>query len=127
MNTFTVFEANALLPEVRDLLERIRGAVKGFEDYRKLYPNDDEESKLAVPDTVVLPAYYRLVSVFHRAMNRVKEIGYVIKDVSRGLVDFPTVIAGEEAFLCWEENEENIRFWHGTEDGFAGRQPIPDE
>lgn len=47
-----------------------------------------------------------------------------IKDVSRGLVDFPAIIGGREVFLCWESDEEDIEFWHDLETGFSGRERL---
>ena len=47
-----------------------------------------------------------------------------IKDVERGLIDFPAVIAGKEVFLCWEQDEEDIEFWHDLDSGYAGREPL---
>jgi hypothetical protein len=50
--------------------------------------------------------------------------GVQVKDVERGLVDFPAVIDGRPALLCWLVGEERIGFWHSEDDGFAGRQPL---
>ena len=47
-----------------------------------------------------------------------------IKDVQRGLIDFPAVIDGREVFLCWEQDEEDVEFWHELDAGFAGRERI---
>ncbi|MEC0270711.1 DUF2203 domain-containing protein [Paenibacillus anseongense] len=43
-----------------------------------------------------------------------------------GLVDFPSTIGGQEVLLCWKQGEDKIRYYHGKEDGFAGRRPITD-
>lgn len=50
--------------------------------------------------------------------------GVQVKDVERGLVDFPAVMEGEPALLCWHVGEERISFWHGEDEGFAGRRPL---
>jgi len=47
-----------------------------------------------------------------------------IKDLSRGLVDFPAMIGGEEVFLCWESDEDDIEFWHDLESGYGGREKL---
>ena len=47
-----------------------------------------------------------------------------IKDIERGLIDFPAVIGGREVFLCWEKDEDDIEFWHDLDTGYAGRQPL---
>ena len=57
-------------------------------------------------------------------MAELADLGVEIKDVDRGLLDFPSEIDGHEALLCWMVGEERIGFWHSREDGFAGRQPL---
>ena len=47
-----------------------------------------------------------------------------IKDLPRGLIDFPAIIGGKEVFLCWERDEQDIEFWHELDSGYAGREPI---
>lgn len=58
------------------------------------------------------------------AINRIQETGCVVKDLDEGLVDFPSFIDGQEAYLCWKLGEERIGFWHGMDEGFAGRKPL---
>ena len=57
-------------------------------------------------------------------MAELDELGVEIKDIDRGLLDFPSEIDGQEALLCWMVGEERIEFWHSREDGFAGRRPL---
>ena len=62
-------------------------------------------------------------------MSELEEIGCYFKDwnFNIGLVDFPGLIEGREVYLCWKSDEEDIQFYHGVEEGFAGRKPIPKE
>jgi cellulose biosynthesis protein BcsQ len=48
-----------------------------------------------------------------------------VRDLERGLVDFPSLVDGQPALLCWQVGEERIEYWHGPDDGFAGRRPLP--
>jgi hypothetical protein len=57
-------------------------------------------------------------------INGVQEYGCVIKDLDIGLLDFPTLFRGREVYLCWKLGEPAIAFWHGTDEGFAGRKEI---
>jgi len=57
-------------------------------------------------------------------VNAIQETGCVVKDLDEGLVDFPSLIEGEEVYLCWKLGEEHIAFWHGMDEGFAGRKPL---
>jgi hypothetical protein len=48
----------------------------------------------------------------------------LIKDLDRGLVDFPAIIGDREVFLCWEMGEEDIEFWHDLDTGYSGRERL---
>jgi len=48
----------------------------------------------------------------------------VLRDLDRGLVDFPSLRDGEEVLLCWRLGEEEIGFWHSLHEGFSGRRPL---
>lgn len=63
---------------------------------------------------------------FQKLDSLVREIqatGAMIKDLNLGLVDFPAEREGQEVYLCWKFGEEEVRFWHDADSGFAGRQP----
>jgi hypothetical protein len=64
----------------------------------------------------------------HRELRKLladlDELGVQVKDMDSGLIDFPAVIDGQDALLCWQVGEHRIEFWHTPEDGFAGRRPL---
>ncbi len=62
----------------------------------------------------------RLVEI----VNRIQETGVLVKDLDIGLVDFPSLLEGEEIYLCWKLGEDHIAFWHGIDEGFTGRKPL---
>jgi hypothetical protein len=47
-----------------------------------------------------------------------------IKDLDRGLIDFPAIVAGREVFLCWEMDEDDVEYWHELDTGYAGREKL---
>jgi hypothetical protein len=60
-----------------------------------------------------------------RAVGELEAMDIVLRDVERGLVDFPALRDGEEIYVCWlVDDERDIGFWHGPEAGFAGRRPL---
>jgi hypothetical protein len=59
--------------------------------------------------------------------EKIEHMGILVKDLDIGLIDFLTRYQGREVCLCWKLGEERIRFWHGTDEGFAGRKPIDDD
>ena len=60
-------------------------------------------------------------------LAKIQETGCLVKDLDEGLVDFPSLVDGQEAFLCWKQGERRIDYWHGIEEGFAGRKRIDEE
>ena len=60
-----------------------------------------------------------------RAAGELEAVDIVLRDVHRGLIDFPALRDGEEVYLCWlVDEEETIGFWHEPEAGFGGRRPL---
>ena len=56
--------------------------------------------------------------------REIRGLGAIVKDLERGLVDFPSLRAGEEVLLCWRVGEDEIHFWHPVGEGFSGRRPL---
>ena len=59
-----------------------------------------------------------------RLLGALEEADIVVRDIDRGLIDFPAILDGEEVYLCWELGEDAIGFWHDLETGYRGRQPL---
>ena len=66
----------------------------------------------------------RLTRQIEEGVQELLDRGIIIRDLERGLVDFPSQREGREVFLCWIGGEERIEFWHETDQGFAHRQPL---
>jgi hypothetical protein len=66
----------------------------------------------------------RALADFKGAAREFQDRQIQIKDLDRGLIDFPAIIDGREVFLCWEQDEEDIEFWHDLEAGYAGRERL---
>ena len=128
--TFTPDEANAALPTVRPLVERMVEAKRVL---------DEAQARSEVVATRITgnggglpPAELaemhdqvsRAATELARALEDVQATGVLVKDLDSGLVDFPSVRDGEDVLLCWRLGEDEVAFWHGYEDGFAGRRPI---
>lgn len=60
-----------------------------------------------------------------RCVAGIHEVGAQVKDLDRGLIDFPARRGDDDVLLCWRVDEERIEFWHGMDEGFAGRKPLP--
>ena len=59
-----------------------------------------------------------------RLLLGVQELGIVVRDIDRGLIDFPAILEDREVYLCWELDEDGIGYWHDLESGYGGRQPL---
>jgi hypothetical protein len=66
----------------------------------------------------------KLAAYLKAALEKIESTGCVVKDLEVGLLDFPSIIGNEEVYLCWRLGEDRIRFYHGLEEGFAGRKPL---
>ena len=119
---YTREEARALLPQVRQWLKRItqlHADLEKFEGHLNglMAPGCDLGGDLVNKWVKTLADLEEVLAEFQR-----REIQ--VKDVARGLVDFPAVIGGKEVFLCWEQDEEVIEFWHELDAGYAGRERL---
>jgi len=133
IKTFTLDEAQALLPVLEALLKRAIEGKKAAESIevrmqdlaRKIFLSGG----LLVDIARVRKQRATLESHLQAAKDSVAEIdaiGVQVKDLDSGLLDFPCEIDGDIVLLCWKLGESSIDFWHTVEDGFRGRQPIDD-
>jgi hypothetical protein len=119
---YTVEQANAALEWVAERIERLRAAREGL---------NDEEARAALqeagpsngggePGRVVSDAFLEM----RNALVELQAMEVVLRDLDRGLVDFPSIRDGREVFLCWEEGEDEIGYWHDLDAGYGGRRPL---
>jgi hypothetical protein len=128
---FTLEEARQCLPELE---KTVRAAVqaKGYYDqsehaFHSLLQRITMSGGIMVDRFAVETIKSTRHSNGHRMKSAVEEIeqmGCLIKDLETGLVDFPTLLRGEEVYLCWRLGETDISFWHGVHEGVAGRREI---
>jgi hypothetical protein len=69
-------------------------------------------------------AYWEALVTLRREVVAMNERNIVLRDPETGLLDFPALIEGREAFLCWRLGEDRVAFWHGQETGYSGRRPL---
>jgi hypothetical protein len=119
---YTLDQANAALPWVQERMERLRSARDDFadEDVREALGEATPGNGGGEPGRVVSEAFLELQA----AAAELDALDIVVRDLERGLVDFPAIRDGREVYLCWEEGESEISFWHDVDAGFAGRQPL---
>jgi hypothetical protein len=119
---YTVAEANRALGWVQERIDRLRSARDGLadEEAREALSEAAPKNGGGEPGKVVSTAFLEL----RDALNELQAVEVVLRDLERGLVDFPAIRDGEEIYLCWEEGEDEVGWWHDPESGHAGRQPL---
>jgi len=121
---FTLEEANRALPLLASRLERLRRMMAELEAHAPPTPADLRSFGLEGGQVVPL-TYLRGVEAVVEESGRLAASGLVIRDLRKGLIDFPALLDGREIFLCWQRGEEAIAFYHEQDAGFSGRQPLP--
>lgn len=128
--TFTPEEANALLPTVQPVVERMVEAKRALDEAQE---RADEIGRRISGNGGSIPpaelgelqeAVVRQAAELAGTIDELDELGLLVKDIDSGLVDFPAVIEGEAVLLCWRLGEDEVAWYHGYDDGFAGRRPL---
>jgi hypothetical protein len=119
---YTRDEARELLPQIRGWLERLsqlRAELTESElRLAQLTPSGEDLGGRLVNDSL------RTLAETREILREFQTREIQIKDIDRGLIDFPSFLAGKEIFLCWEKDEDDIEYWHDLESGYAGREPL---
>jgi len=121
---YTLDEASALLPKLTELIERMRSARNrlGDTEARAALAAASGSNGGGQPGRTVSEGFLEL----RDGMAWLRRRDIVLRDLDRGLIDFPALREGAEVYLCWQEGEDEISFWHEPEAGFAGRRPLDD-
>jgi hypothetical protein len=119
---YTRDEARALLPQIRNWLDQLS---QGRESIRYCEEQMTEPLKKGFDlGGTTVARWLRTLAEVKSVLCEFQSRQIEIKDVDRGLIDFPAFIGGREVFLCWEKDEEDIEFWHDLSAGYAGRERI---
>jgi hypothetical protein len=121
---YTRDEARSLLPKVRRWLDQLN------ELKNALVERDQQLVALMLPGCDLggeaVNAWVRTLANIKVLLLEFHQREIQIKDLDRGLIDFPAILSGNEVFLCWEQGEDDIEFWHDLDAGYAGREPFND-
>jgi hypothetical protein len=120
---FTVEEANALLPSLREILDDVALHRDALRD-KAPQMEPILESAAGNGGGKAGSEYGVEAYNLYLAIQRIRELGVVLKDPDMGLLDFPHEREGRVVFLCWHPPEESVEYWHDLDAGYAGRQPL---
>ena len=117
---FTVLDANAELPELRERLPRLREARLG------LIASSERITDAVASDGggVAGSDWFRHQETLKTEVEYLADRGILLRDPDTGLIDFPAERDGEHVFLCWRLGEGDVEYYHGVHSGFGGRKPL---
>jgi hypothetical protein len=120
---YTIDRANDRLPELGGMLEALRAQRDELRGLKAAYdatePDADDRHRLRL-------RIQGLVDQMQATVARIDGWGVALRDIDTGLVDFPALVSGRQVWLCWRLGEVDVGWWHGLEDGVAGRRPLAD-
>ena len=119
---FTLEEANSEIDRVGPMLETLRDAKQRLldDEARETLTEAATTNGGGEPGKQVGEAFLQVRSI----LVELSEAGIVVRDVDRGLIDFPALRDNDEVYLCWELGEDRVAWWHDLESGYGGRQPL---
>ncbi len=119
---YTREEARALLPQIREWLESLSGLR------RQIHEADERLSTLLETGHdiggEIVTGWVKALAEVKMTLGEFQKRDIQVKDLDRGLIDFPAFIGGQEAFLCWEKDDEDIEYWHDLNSGYSGRERL---
>jgi hypothetical protein len=130
---FTPDEANSMLPKLEPLVRRLMARGQELREHQRVlaeFRAQASRSGGGRPGGGVAQAKTecaRLLGEIQAGVRQIESWGCVLKDLGQGLVDFLARRGQEEVFLCWRLGEAQIQYWHGLQEGFAGRKPLRED
>jgi hypothetical protein len=124
---FTVAEANAEVPRLAMLVERLQRCALRLDAERHAAAESLHVGAESITSEALIrsrPAARALIEELSSVVQEIERSGAQLKDVELGLVDFPAEIDGHSILLCWQFGESEVVFWHREGEGFAGRHPL---
>jgi hypothetical protein len=121
---FSVEEANRLIPQLKTIIEQLRQGQRRLLRHRPTAESVAQQAGGNGGSAAAVAYLAEYSQTFGRGVAQLQALGVVLKDVERGLIDFPHQRAGREVYLCWEYGEEHIDYWHETDSGYGGRQAL---
>ncbi len=122
---YTPKEANKVLPEAKRKFNLIIGTRSRIlnmqEDLQHILNTGGTFEKYILKKQELNTA----MSNLYKTIEDLESMGIILKSVDEGLLDFPSLKFTAEVWLCWKDGEDEVKFWHGKDEGFTGRKPIP--
>jgi hypothetical protein len=121
---FTVEEANRMIPQMKTMIEQLRQGRRRLQKHRPMAEALAQQAGGNGGGGEAGAYLSDYSQTFARGLAQLQAMGILLKDLERGLIDFPHQREGREVYLCWKYGEERIDYWHETDSGYGGRQPL---
>lgn len=129
---FTIEEANLLISELRTELDELkrmqheaRQKYEEMRDIREVGYRPDGNLIMLSDYQATKRQFDQIVADANNILTAINQRGCRVTDVEAGLIDFPAEVDGTPVYLCWQKDEPEVGYYHGLEEGFAGRRPLP--
>jgi hypothetical protein len=125
--TFSIYEANNMLPLVRRIVDDLVRDHEKWQDKVNAFEIATVGSSVDRPDAVaelLQKDALRLAADIEGYVKELTQLGVECKGLDAGLVDFPAELNGRAIYYCWKLGEPSVQYWHGVNAGFAGRHPL---
>lgn len=132
--TFTISEANELLPQLKEDLLRLQQLTGRLEDQytelrkkKRKYEQSSDRAEGGEDPFFELESQLDFMQIeVNLLIENFARKGVLLKMINPGLIDFPAVLDGEDVLICWKQGEERVTHYHGWHDGFIGRKSHPE-
>lgn len=119
---YTRDQARALLPQIRQWLKQLSTLRRKLSECDQRLARHMSGGRDVGGE--IVNRWVRVAADVKSTLAEFQRRDIQIKDLDRGLLDFPAILNGREVFLCWEQDEEDIEYWHDLESGYAGRERL---
>lgn len=124
---FTVDKANTILPKVKKKFDEILYCKNNVMDIQEELQNLSDSNCSFEKFIKKKQELNHIVTSLYIMIQELEDMGVMVKSVDEGLLDFPSIRYDKEIWLCWKFGENKVKFWHGKDEGFMGRKPIPQD
>jgi hypothetical protein len=124
---FTVDKANTILPKVKKKFDEILYCKNNVMDIQEELQNLSDSNCSFEKFIKKKQELNHIVTSLYKMIQELEDMGVMVKSVDEGLLDFPSIRNDKEIWLCWKFGENKVKFWHGKNEGFMGRKPIPQD
>ena len=124
---FTVDKANSILPLVKKKFDEILCCKNSVMDIQEELQNLSDSNCSFEKFIKKKQELNHTVTSLYKMIQELEDMGIMVKSVDEGLLDFPSIRDDKEIWLCWKAGENKVKFWHGKDEGFMGRKPIPQD